>query len=73
MPMLKNLRPLREMAGLSQAQLAQISGVSQSHISKLEIAKDSPTLKTLLKLAQALNVPVQALLDEPREEVPTNA
>lgn len=70
--MLKNLRPLRESAELSQAELAKISGVSQSHISKLEIGDDSPTLKTLQKLAEALNVSVQELLNNPREEVPAN-
>lgn len=70
--MLQNLRPLREAAGLKQSDLAEMSGVSQGHISKLEIGDESPTLKTLQKLADALGISIQDLVAAPAKEVRAN-
>jgi transcriptional regulator with XRE-family HTH domain len=47
------LRRARELAGLTQVQLAEKAGLTQSSLSKLEagLYSDGPTLETLDKLA----------------------
>lgn len=40
---------------LSQNQLAKLSGVSQTAISRLENGRGNPSLRTLLKVAKALD------------------
>lgn len=57
----KKIRDLREEAGLTQVQLAEKAGIPQSHVSRLENTEHSPTHKTLVKLAMALNVPIGTL------------
>ncbi|RWE25128.1 MULTISPECIES: helix-turn-helix domain-containing protein [unclassified Mesorhizobium] len=47
---------IREKAGLTQEQLAEISGFSQQYISGLEKGKSNPTIVKLYELAQALRV-----------------
>nr|WP_071074198.1 helix-turn-helix transcriptional regulator [Mesorhizobium sp. LCM 4577] len=48
----QNTRTIREEAGLTQEQLAEISGFSQQHIRGLEKGKRNPSFD----LAQALRV-----------------
>lgn len=50
------IRKIREEKGLSQEQLAKLSGVSASHIGYIENAEREPTVSILCKLAKALNV-----------------
>ena len=46
----------REAAGLTQAQLAAMSGVPQQTISAIELRiRDNPTADTLYRLSRALN------------------
>lgn len=52
----------REFLNLSQDELARLSGVSQSSIHYIESGKNSPTAKTLAKLAAALGVSMAELL-----------
>lgn len=47
---------LGRKAGLTQEQLAEISGFSQQYISELEKGKRNATIVTLYELAQALRV-----------------
>lgn len=56
--MKNNLKKLREKAGLSQPQLAQLSGVSQQSISKIESETKgySPRHETLVSIGNALGV-----------------
>jgi ribosome-binding protein aMBF1 (putative translation factor) len=46
----------RLAAGLSQRQLAQRIGVSESLVTRMEVGAYRPRLETLLKVAAALNV-----------------
>jgi DNA-binding XRE family transcriptional regulator len=57
----ERIRTLRKSAGLTQEELAAKSGLPQSHISRLEAAKHSPTRMTLEKIAQALGVEIGQL------------
>lgn len=61
------LAALRVLAGLSQAELARRSGVSQGHISELERGDKNASPKTIKKLAEALAVPMPALMTVPTE------
>lgn len=49
-----HLRKLRRDAGLTQRQLAQLAGVSQAHIAKIENRKVDPRLSTVNKILQVL-------------------
>ena len=53
----------REQLGLTLRALASRSGVSSSMISDVERGAKSPTISTLSALAQALGVPISALVD----------
>jgi transcriptional regulator with XRE-family HTH domain len=57
-----NLRKFRELRGLTQAQTGARSGVAPASVSHFETGQRTPTLETLVKLADALNVTVDALL-----------
>lgn len=50
------IREARDAAGLTQVELAERSGLPQSHISRLEQGKHSPSGKTLGKIASALGL-----------------
>lgn len=53
----------REAAGLSLRLLAERSGVSSSMISDIERGTKSPTITTLVRLAQALGISAATLVD----------
>ena len=59
----KTLRRLRRDRGLSQEALADLAGVHRTEASLLERAGREPRLSTLVKLAGALEVPVEALTE----------
>jgi DNA-binding XRE family transcriptional regulator len=50
------IRDLRGAARMTQKELAVRSGLPQSHISRLENGQHSPSHKTLVKIAKALEV-----------------
>jgi transcriptional regulator with XRE-family HTH domain len=58
---LETLRNVRELAGYSQQELADESGVSQHTISEIELGRRQPQGRTLRKLAKALGVEVADL------------
>lgn len=62
------LRRLREQKGLTLHELSQRSGVSLAHISEIERGRSTASLKTLEKLASALEVSTSYLLQEERSE-----
>ena len=58
----KAIRSLRQRSGLSQRQLAMRMGVPRTYVSKIENEKATPTLSSLSRLADALEVSVPDLL-----------
>jgi transcriptional regulator with XRE-family HTH domain len=52
----RNVRRFREKRGLTQEQLAEVSGFRQQYISSLEQGHRNPTIITLYELAVALKV-----------------
>ena len=59
----KRLKELRTEQGLSQMQLAEASGISQSTIAKIEINRNEATASTIRKLAKFFNVSADYLLE----------
>jgi transcriptional regulator with XRE-family HTH domain len=53
---------IRVLNGLSQAELGRRSKVSQGHISEIERGDKHASPKTIKKLAEALGVPMAALI-----------
>jgi len=58
----ERLQQLRKRRNLTQAQLADLAGISRGYLARLETARQDPTLTTLEALAKALRVKVSRLL-----------
>lgn len=63
----KRLRALREQAKMSQAELADLSGVGRLSIIRYEGGKDEPGFSSIQKLAAALGVSLSEF-DRPLDE-----
>jgi len=61
---MRKLRELRRERHLTLRDLEAISGVDHSSIGKIENGEHLPNLGTLLKLAKALEVSLDDLIDE---------
>lgn len=59
----RRIREVREKRGLSQRQLALMTGTSRSYLWKIEAGAADVGIDVLLRLAQALDVPVRELID----------
>jgi transcriptional regulator with XRE-family HTH domain len=66
---LKGLRGLRQDRALSQRDLGELSGVTQSTINRLEVGHQSAYPVTVRKLAKALGVTPRDLYG-PEDEAP---
>ncbi|GAA1781787.1 helix-turn-helix domain-containing protein [Streptomonospora arabica] len=60
------LRALRRERGITLADLAAVTGVSESTLSRLESGQRRATLELLLPLARTYNVPLDDLVGAPR-------
>ena len=58
----QRLRALRQEKGLTLQEVARRSGISMSTISKIENDRVSPTFASLLKLAEAFEMPLTTLI-----------
>jgi transcriptional regulator with XRE-family HTH domain len=58
----KRLQELREAAGLSQARLAKLVGVTRNAVSQWEANTTQPSTKRLAALARALNVAIDQIM-----------
>lgn len=64
------LRALREAAGLTQAQLAERSGMNQFGVAKLEQGLREPSWASVMTLANALGVSCEAFAESFTETPP---
>jgi transcriptional regulator with XRE-family HTH domain len=62
----RNVKHLRETRGLTQLQLAKMSGVPRATWANLETGAANPTLQVLLRVAAALQVSIEELVAPPR-------
>jgi transcriptional regulator with XRE-family HTH domain len=58
----QNLKQLRERRGLTQAELGTRASMSAASVSHFETGQRQPSLESLVKLADALEVSVDTLL-----------
>jgi transcriptional regulator with XRE-family HTH domain len=56
------LRTLRTRAGMSQERLAELAGVHRNHVGDIERGDKEACLLTMLRIAEALKLPLSALL-----------
>ena len=59
----ENIKKVRKKRGLSQDKLSKLADVTHTTLAKIEAGKnDNPTIKTLQKIAKALNVKIDDLI-----------
>ena len=65
------LRELRTERGMSMRALGRASGLSTNALSMIERGRTSPSVSTLYKISEALNVPITAFfrLEPPKQKV----
>ncbi len=64
----KNLREARRRCGYSLEALAQKSGVSRAMLGQIETSKSVPTVTVIWRIADALGLPIGALLSNPEQQ-----
>jgi transcriptional regulator with XRE-family HTH domain len=65
----RNMFNLRQVRSLSQGDLSSLSGLPRSTVTHIESGSGNPSLRNLIKLANALRVSIEELLAPPRSEV----
>ncbi|WP_069384155.1 helix-turn-helix domain-containing protein [Halomonas caseinilytica] len=65
----KNIRRLRQEAGLSQEELANRAGLHRTYISSIECGQRNVSLDNIFALARALDVPASLLLEEKQGDI----
>lgn len=55
----KKLQQIRKSKGLTQEKLAELAGVHEKHISKLELGTYKPSFNTLSKVLSALDLNIE--------------
>ena len=63
------IRRLRRQRGLSQEVLSGLAALSRSHLAEIESGKDSANVETLWRIAQALGIPLSALIRQVEEAI----
>ena len=59
----KRVKVLRENARLTQEKLAEKCGISLDYLGKIEVCINKPGLKTIFRLANALEIPIKEFFD----------
>ena len=57
------IRGLRESKGVSQQNLAAICNFEKANLSRIEAGRTNPTISTLFKISQALDITISELVD----------
>ena len=59
----ENIRYFRKERGYTQKQLSELAGIATITLQQYELEKREPKLENLQKIAEALDIPIAALLD----------
>ncbi len=59
----KRIRALREEVGMTQAQFHKAAGVSQSYAWRIEVGRQNLNVRSLARVALALNTSMSVLLE----------
>lgn len=62
----ENLKVLRKLTGISQRELGRRIKMSGQYIAKIEKGERTPTIETINKIANALDIDIAELLDRPK-------
>lgn len=70
----ENIKRIRKEKGLTQKKLGELCGINEVQVRQYELGKANPKIETLMKIAKALNVPINELnetitIDELNEEL----
>ena len=58
----KNIKKIRIEKGIKQIDLALKIGIEDSSLRRIEAGKTNPTIKTLYRIAKALEIPIERLV-----------
>lgn len=64
----KRIKGLRMAMKLTQSQFAELVGLSEDSIGKVERGISVPTIDTLIKMAEGLKVTLAELLEDPQQK-----
>lgn len=64
MKLYEKIKKLRKDKGMSQAEISTLTGVHKAHFSRIERGKYQPSIELLKRIASALDVTTDYLLDE---------
>ena len=59
----KRIKYLREIKNITQEKLAEKTGLSLDYIGKIEVNINNPGFKSLIKIANALEIHIKELFD----------
>lgn len=59
----ESIKEFRKRMNVSQEELSQMCGYSSTYIGKIERGERSPSLDTLIRIAEALQIPLASLFD----------
>ncbi len=59
----QRIRELRESKGISQQNLAAICNFEKANLSRIEAGRTNPTVSTLYKISQALEITISELVN----------
>jgi transcriptional regulator with XRE-family HTH domain len=57
----KRIAEIRKETGISQAKLAEMSGLDQGHIARIELGKYNVGIDTLSKIAEVFNKKIEII------------
>lgn len=60
---------LREIKGITTNKLANLAGVSQSHLREIELGKKNPTVETLSYFCDALGITLSDFFNETDSDI----
>ena len=66
------IQSYRLRKGMSQEVLSGLAGLDRTHYSKIERGLRSPTLDTLFKIAQALDIPPSDIVRQIEQQISEN-
>ena len=57
----KKLRTIRKKRGLTLEKLSELANITPNHLKKIESARTSPSFKSMVNLANALDIKIKDL------------
>lgn len=65
----QRIKQLREAQGLTVNKLANLSGISQSHLREIELGNKNPTVETLSYFCESLNITLSDFFKESDDNI----